>query len=58
MKVGEGCVNEKRGPARKSGQGASTLSHLPPNQQARAVAVLKGKGDVAVCDNTGGVSIR
>lgn len=37
--------------------GASTLSSLPPNQQARAVAVSKA-GHVAIGCNDGTLSIR
>lgn len=57
-KVDDGVIDEKRGPARKSGYGASTLSHLPPNQQSRALAFSSKLDHLAVCTNDGGVTVR
>ena len=54
-RVGKGCVSQKE-IHKKSG--ASTLSHYPANQQARAVAINQTNGHVAVSDNLGNVTIR
>lgn len=54
--VNIGIVNEKAGKKYRIG-GASTLSVLPPNQQARGIAVNKA-GHVAVGINDGTLSIR
>lgn len=51
-----GIVSEKKGRRFRIG-GASTLSRLPPNQHARAVAV-SSKGLVAIGTNDGTLSIR
>ena len=54
-RAGQGTVNEK---AVHKKSGASTLSHYPANQQARAVAINQTNGHVAVSDNLGDVTIR
>lgn len=51
-----GVINEKPGKKYRIG-GASTLSVLPPNQQARGVAVSKS-GHVAIGINDGTLSVR
>jgi hypothetical protein len=54
--VNVGTINQKPGKKYRIG-GASTLSVLPPNQQARGVAVNKA-GHVAIGLNDGSLSIR
>lgn len=54
--VNVGKINERPGKKYRIG-GASTLSVLPPNQQARGLAVSKA-GHVAVGINDGTLSIR
>lgn len=54
--VNIGTINEKPGKKYRIG-GASTLSVLPPNQQARGVAVSKA-GHVAIGINDGTLSVR
>lgn len=54
--VNIGTINQKPGKKYRIG-GASTLSVLPPNQQARGVAVNKS-GHVALGLNDGSLSIR
>ena len=54
-RVGKGTVAQKEIHKRS---GASTLSHYPANQQARAVAINQTNGNVAVSDNLGNVTIR
>ena len=51
-------INENPGSDREAGVGASTLSHLPPNQCARAIGFNQGNWDVAVGCNDGIVQIR
>jgi len=50
--VNEGVINATPGPKRKVGKGASTLSSMPPNQCARAVAIhpLYENIAIGVCD--------
>lgn len=55
--IARAIINEKRGLKPKIG-GASTLSSFPPNQCARALAISKKYGYVAVGINEGTVSIR
>ena len=54
-RIGAGTIAQS-GINKKSG--ASTLSHYPANQQARAVAINATNGHVAISDNLGNVSIR
>jgi len=46
-------LEEKAGPKRKAGEGASTLAVNSPNQQARAVSISKSTGAVCVGFNDG-----
>jgi WD40 repeat protein len=55
--VSSATVSDAPGRRKKIG-GASTLSLLPPNQQARAVAISTKSGHVAFGTNTGGLSVR
>ncbi len=52
----EGVINNVAGKKYKIG-GASTLSLLPPNQQARGIAINKA-GHIAIGLNDGQLSIR
>ena len=54
-RIGKGTISQKQ-IHKKSG--ASTLSHFPPNQQARALAINQNNGHLAVSNNLGRVSIR
>jgi len=56
--VSKGIINEKKGPERQVGKGASTMSECPPNQCARALSINSKNGHVAVAINDGEVSIR
>jgi WD40 repeat protein len=53
-----GKISDKKmkDPSKKSM--ASTVSQMPPNKQARAVAVSKRHSHLVVCSNLGKVSIR
>lgn len=55
--VSSGTLDPQKGQERRAGQGASTLAHTTPNQQARGVAI-NSNGDVAVGHNDGKVTIR
>jgi len=56
--VSQATINDTKGPERKVGYGASSMSNYPPNQQARSVAINKVSGHVAVAACDGTVSIR
>lgn len=47
----------KAGPDRKAGEGASSLSPFPPNQQARAVCVNSVNGNIAIGHNDGHLTV-
>jgi len=53
--IGKAVINEKAGPERKIGEGASTMSTFPPNQCSRALAINSKNGQVAVACNNGEV---
>jgi WD40 repeat protein len=56
--IATGVIDEKKGPQRKAGYGASTLATTGTNQQARSVALNNLNGHVAIGLNDGRVSIR
>lgn len=56
--IGRGTIDKEKGEERKAGYGASTMARTPPNQQSRAIAINSSNGHVAICHNSGKVTIR